>query len=118
MNNNYSINKEKEKNKETTTPAVDDKKVTAEVEADTKPDVVAPAEDETNPEPEVIVGIVSGCARLRVRKTPSPNAPVLTEIVKGSEVAIDESKSTVYFYAVVTDSGVEGFCMKEYIQVR
>ena len=71
-----------------------------------------------DPEPEIVVGIVSNCPRLRVRKTPSPNAPVLTEIVKGSEVAIDESKSTGYFYAVVTESGVEGFCMKEYIQVR
>ena len=118
MKDNFTINNE---TKDESTKA-EEKKTTGDVtpETPTQEEEHKTAGDTTprDPEPEIVVGIVSNCPRLRVRKTPSPNAPVLTEIVNGSEVVIDESKSTGYFYAVVTESGVEGFCMKEYIQVR
>lgn len=74
-------------------------------------------------EPEVeeekqITGKVAGCARLRVRKTPNTTADVLCEIDENSEVVIDESKSTVDFYAVTTSAGAEGFCMKKFIKIN
>lgn len=118
MKDNFTINNET-KNESI---QAEEKKTAGDVmpETSTQAEEHKTAGDTTpkDPEPEIVIGIVSNCPRLRVRKTPSPNAPVLTEIVKGSEVVIDESKSTGYFYAVVTESGVEGFCMKEYIQVR
>lgn len=81
-------------------------------------------EESTTVEPETVVtpesikptiGTVVDCPRLRVRAAASTNADVLCEIESGSEVTIDETKSTKDFYAVCTSAGVEGFCMKKFI---
>ena len=63
-------------------------------------------------------GVVVECSKLRVRKMPNQNAEVITEILRGSEVKIDDAKSTVGFFKVCTAAGVEGFCMKKYIKVK
>ena len=76
---------------------------------------IAP-EPELEPE-EYLLGKVVKCDKLRVRKEPDTNAPVAKEIVKGTEVMIDPEKSTDDFYSVVTESGVEGFCMKKFIKI-
>lgn len=70
------------------------------------------------PEPEPIVGVVSGCAKLRVRNNPSIMGEVICEIKEGTIVIIDEDKSTVEFYKVVTEAGAEGYCMKKYIDLK
>lgn len=118
MKDNFSINKETKNEPVQTEEQKTAGNVATEASTQTEETKVAGDAISKEPEPEIVIGIISNCPRLRVRKTPSPNAPVLTEIAKGSEVVIDESKSTGYFYAVVTENGVEGFCMKEYIQVR
>ena len=77
-----------------------------------------PAEP-TTPQPESqTTGIVSGCPRLRVREAASTNAEVLCEIPTDSKVTIDVSTSTKDFYKVTTSAGVEGFCMKKFIEVK
>ena len=64
------------------------------------------------------LGVVVDCMKLRVRKNPNQNSEVITTITNGSEVKIDEAKSTGAFFKVCTASGVEGFCMKKYIRVK
>lgn len=67
---------------------------------------------------EPIIGKVAGCKNLNVRKDPSSEADVLGTIPADSEVMIDESESTSDFYKVYTESGTEGFCMKQYIATK
>ena len=81
---------------------------------DTAADVVTPAIEEPKP----VIGVVTGCNKLNVRKMPKPDAAVVSELVASSEVMIDEDKSTVEFYKVCTASGVEGFCMKKFITIQ
>lgn len=75
-------------------------------------------------EPEVIepvtytIGVVSCCNRLRVRKFPNLNAPVLCELDVNTEVMIDMKESANGFYKVCTETGIDGYCMKKFITVK
>lgn len=82
-----------------------------------EPEVKVP-DTKDQPKQKNILGTVVNCAKLRIREHPNINAIVAAEIEKGSKVMINESKSTTDFYAVVTESGLEGYCMKDYIQVK
>ena len=44
-------------------------------------------------------------------------AEVLGTIPVNTEVMVDKDKSIGEFYKVYTDSGLEGFCMKQFITV-
>lgn len=79
-------------------------------------DVVEP-EEPSKPQ-ESRVGVVVSCLKLRVRKAPSLTAEVLCEIEKSSAVVIDPANSTKDFFKVCTEDGVEGYCMKKFINVR
>lgn len=64
-----------------------------------------------------IVGVVSDCLKLNIRKAPSMSAPVVATIPVGTEVEIDPDKlgeTTEWFY-VYTSAGIEGYCMTDYI---
>ena len=93
-----------------------DKKVLESPE--TKPENEITIEVEEPPKKEKALGTVVNCPRLRVREHPSINAVVAAEIDEGSEVVINEDKSTEEFYSVITATGLEGYCMKDYIQVK
>lgn len=62
-----------------------------------------------------IYGFVK-CDLLNVRKKASIGSDIVDVLKRGNKVAIDKSKSTDAFYKVYRD-GIEGFCMKEYIEV-
>ena len=62
-------------------------------------------------------GKVSNCKKLNIRKLPSRDAEIISELVEGSEVMIDEKESTALFYKICTEHGIEGFCMKQFIKV-
>lgn len=68
-------------------------------------------------EPSTVEGFVSGCNRLNVRKEPQTNAPVVCVIDSDSTVIIDEDESTDSFYKVYTETGAEGYCMKNFITI-
>lgn len=72
-------------------------------------------------EPEVkrdTVGVVVECDRLNVRKAPNTSATVLCVINRDEKVTVDEQKSKGQFYKVRLASGVEGYCMKNYISLQ
>ena len=67
---------------------------------------------------DVLIGTVSGCSRLNVRFRPNSKSDIVCEIDNNTEVMIDESESTDDFYKVYIASGIEGYCMKKYIDVQ
>lgn len=80
--------------------------------------VIPEVESEPVVEPENRkFGKVSNCKKLNVRKLPSRDAEIISELVEGSEVMIDEKDSTALFYKICTEHGIEGFCMKNFIKV-
>ena len=64
-----------------------------------------------------VTGIVVNCERLNVRRDPQRDAPIVCVINKNTEVMIDESGSTRHFYKICTASGIEGFCVRDYIAI-
>lgn len=76
----------------------------------------------SDPEPSVEqenrkFGKVNNCKKLNIRKLPSRDAEIVSELIEGSEVMIDEKESTALFYKICTEHGIEGFCMKDFIKV-
>lgn len=61
------------------------------------------------------IAIVGNCDRLNVRAEANINAEVISILNVGSEVLINDEKSTDEFYNISTSAGIEGFCMKGYI---
>ena len=73
---------------------------------------------EVEPVAETTVGTVCDCKMLRVRKEPSLEAEELCVIPVGTIVVVADSMSIDDFYHVFTEAGVEGFCMKKYIDIE
>lgn len=66
---------------------------------------------------ETAFGIVS-CEALNVREAPDVESNAITVLHKDSEVMIDMNMSTEEFYSICTEAGVEGFCMRQFIEVE
>ena len=73
---------------------------------------------ETPVVPEPAKGVVVYCKKLNVREEPHIESDVLCVINNGDEVTVDIFETTEEFYKVCTEAGVEGFCMKKYIEVE
>lgn len=69
-----------------------------------------------NIEPAMI-GVVSDCKKLNVREAPSKSAEVVAKIVVGTELMIEKEESTPDWYKVWTPSGIEGFCMRQFVKI-
>lgn len=91
----------------------------AKNDANNKPELEETATVEEVIEKEVVlVGVVANCGILNVREKPAITTDVIGTIKRDTEVKIIESESTDEFYKVITSSGMEGFCMKEYITIK
>ena len=66
-------------------------------------------------EEKTIIGIVSNCSKLNVREKPTKASEVKCVLNEGTEVIIDIEKSTNTWYYVITPSGIEGYCMNQFI---
>lgn len=134
---NYSKNKNKPENKheETNTefavteeidgvhirPVINGEIIDTPVEQIIQPEQNQENIDDQSDEPEQNTvtpeGIVD-CEKLYVRKEATTNSEPITIINKSEEVSIDLNESTEDFYKVHTTSGVEGYCMKKFINVK
>ena len=74
---------------------------------------VAESVEATNP-----VGVVVGCEKLNGRKEPSINSEVVFQFPCNMEIEIFLDKSTDDWLHVCNAAGIEGFCMKKYIDYR
>lgn len=73
---------------------------------------------EETEEPKPTYGIVSSCGYLNVRKEPIKDADnVLRTIKLSALVVVDLDESTEDFYKVICEDGIEGYCMKDYIEI-
>lgn len=97
--------------------------VTAELE-ETKTEEVEQSDVKTEAESGAenvrvvpILGVVTNCIKLNVRKAPFKDADVACVIPLATEVRVTIEESTEEFYRVSTEAGVEGFCMKKYINI-
>lgn len=68
--------------------------------------------------PKTATGIVVNCAKLNVRKAPAVNADVVCVLDKGSQVEINMPKSKKEWFSVCTAAGIEGYCMRKYVEVN
>lgn len=66
----------------------------------------------------MVEGIVTGCAKLNVRSDASLFADVVCTLDVMSEMMIDVNKSTKDWFFVCTATGVEGYCMKKFVDAR
>ena len=59
------------------------------------------------------------CTRLNVRKDPSVSVGnVINKLNEDDEVSIDLSNSYDLWYKISTASGIEGYCLKEFIDLK
>ena len=75
---------------------------------------------EEAPKKETKVGIVANCEKLNLRRSPltdSFGANVITELLRVVVVVSDEDESTPNFYKVTTETGLDGYCMKQFIEL-
>ena len=87
-------------------------------EPETIEEVVAEPVTQEEAIPETVIGVVSGCGKLNVRKAPDINSDVVCEVVLKSELVINPDKSTSNWYSVCTAAGFEGFCMKKFVEIK
>lgn len=73
---------------------------------------------ETKPVPETVKGTVVGCTKLNVRKSPSITGEVVAILSVDSDVEIDIQKSNFEWFHVCTAIGVEGYCMRKFINAH
>lgn len=67
---------------------------------------------------ENIIGVVTDCLKLNIRKEPNKDSDVVVVVTCLDELKIDLDASTDDWYAVCTVAGIEGFCMKKFVAVR
>jgi hypothetical protein len=72
----------------------------------------------TTPVPTKVSGTVAGCAKLNVRSDASLFADVVCTLDVMSEMIIDINKSTKDWFYVCTATGIEGYCMRKFVDAH
>lgn len=88
-------------------------------------DMPVPAVEETPVEkpvvkkkPKTVKGAVVNCAKLNVREQMNTAATVLCVIEASDEVKVFAEENHDGWVHVITNDGLEGFCMKQYIAIK
>ena len=68
--------------------------------------------------PELVTGTVANCSKLNVRVKPDATADVLCVINAATELEINVNESTPEWFRVITATGVEGYCMRKFIDAN
>ena len=88
--------------------------VTEEV---TEPEVIVPS-IENNVENNEVIGKISGFEKLYVRKEASKDSEPVGIVTDKDDLSIDVAHSTDDFYKVITSNGLEGYCVKQFINIK
>lgn len=64
------------------------------------------------------IGVVVNCIKLNVRKEPDKTSNIIQIIDALTEVRVIVKDSTYNFYKVILPSGIEGYCMKKFIELK
>lgn len=63
-------------------------------------------------------GVVANCQKLNIRKEPKDKAEIIDIFDQGTKVLVDENESTTEWCKISTKTGVEGFCVSRYIEIK
>lgn len=75
-------------------------------------------ENEVVQTPKPTIGIVVNCKKLNLRTKPSKAANIIYEMPADSKLTINLDRSINGWFNVCTESGLEGFCMKEFVSIK
>lgn len=118
----FSEKKEKKENKEVietpTTEEVSFEVSTEEPIHEVEDEVNQVVEETTVETVNEVNGFVDGCDKLYVRKEPNTDSEPIATIDRSTSLVICLENSTEDFYKVKTSEGVEGFCMKKFININ
>lgn len=67
--------------------------------------------------PKTLLGVVTGCLKLNVRKKANIKADVVSVVDAKSEATVYPDDSTKDWYKV-TVNGIDGFCMKKFVSIK
>lgn len=93
-------------------------KVEQNIEAEVTTSITRPAEPEVETveeTPEVVFGIVTGCAKLNMRIAPKADAKIRGTLIKGETVIILGEEGD--FYKIGNPENPD-YCMKKYISIK
>ena len=68
--------------------------------------------------PKTVNGVVVDCVKLNIRTEPDIHADVACVLDVMSELKIDVSKSNNEWFKVSTATGVEGYCMRKFVDAH
>lgn len=68
--------------------------------------------------PETVIGMVSGCAKLNVRAEANLFSDVVCVLDNMSEIMINVDKSDKDWFYICTVSGIEGYCMRKFVEAH
>ena len=128
-NHNYSqySNKRRDTNREQRPKQANNaeaQKTAPKVKMDTTPVVEKPKVELVKETVETVTlsdtakGMVIDCVKLNVRENATVNSGIVCVLDVMSEVEVDMRKSTDKWAYVYTATGAEGYCMRQYIEVR
>lgn len=83
-----------------------------EVEKEVTEEVTKEATKEAD---STVVGYVSGCLKLNIREEGYLGANVVCVVPEKTALLIEVAESNGEWYKVYTETGMEGFCMKQYV---
>ena len=72
---------------------------------------------EEAPKKESKVGIVAHCLKVNLRSEAITGNNIITVLPAGTALVIDEDETTDKFYKVTTETGLEGYCMRQFIEL-
>ena len=111
MGKNYNYNKTKTEELNNEVQEVVDELLGVNAEESSEESVTEKLTDNTSS-----IGVVCNCEMLNVREEPSKESKSLCIIKAGDEVEINGEDPD--FYNVITESGVKGYCMKQFISLK
>ena len=121
-NKNYTKYSDNSNNNNVITPETpvtpETPEVITEPEVTTEPVTQNDSENNDDHSGTNIIAVVTNCTKLNVRKEAKKDAEVVCVINKGTELALDLDTSTEDFYKVSTSNGVEGYCVKDFIEIK
>lgn len=68
--------------------------------------------------PKTVDGMVVGCAKLNVRAEANLFSDVVCVLDARSEIEIDVEKSDKDWFYICTAAGIEGYCMRKYVEAH
>lgn len=68
--------------------------------------------------PKSVSGVVVNCSKLNVRAEPNTDSAIVCVLEAMSEIEIDVNKSNNEWFKICTAIGVEGYCMRKFVDAR